>query len=48
MKDQSLRILIVEDSEDDTLLIIRELNKGGYSLVYERVETDATMKKALN
>jgi PAS domain S-box-containing protein len=47
MKDQSLRILIVEDSEDDTLLIIRNLKKGGYSPVYERVENTAAMKKAL-
>ena len=29
-KPQSLRILMVEDSEDDVLLIIRELKKGGY------------------
>src|SRR5271157_4388532 len=47
MKDQSLRVLIVEDSEDDALLIIRDLKKGGYSPVYERVETVAAMKKAL-
>ena len=45
-KPQSLRVLIVEDSEDDVLLIIRELKKGGYNPVYERVETAATMKKA--
>ena len=47
MKDQSLRVLIVEDSEDDALRIIRELKKGGYSPVYERMETAAAMKKAL-
>jgi PAS domain S-box-containing protein len=47
MKDQSLRALIVEDSEDDALLLIRNLKKGGYTLVYERVETAAAMKKAL-
>ena len=29
---QSLRVLMVEDSEDDALLIIRELKKGGYDL----------------
>jgi PAS domain S-box-containing protein len=46
-KPQSLRVLMVEDSEDDVLLIIRELKKGGYNPVYERVETAATMKKAL-
>ena len=44
---QSLRVLIVEDSEDDALLIIRELKKGGYNPVHERVETAAAMKKAL-
>jgi PAS domain S-box-containing protein len=47
MKNQSLRVLIVEDSEDDALLIIRELKKGGYHPVYERVETGETMQKAL-
>jgi PAS domain S-box-containing protein len=49
MKDKSLslRVLIIEDSEDDVLLIIRELKKGGYNPVYERVETAAAMKKVL-
>jgi PAS domain S-box-containing protein len=49
MKDKSLslRVLIIEDSEDDVLLIIRELKKGGYNPVYEQVETAAAMKKAL-
>ena len=27
-----LRVLIVEDSEDDTLLLVRELRRGGYDL----------------
>ena len=44
---QALRVLIVEDSESDALLIIRELKKGGYNPVHERVETAAVMKKAL-
>jgi PAS domain S-box-containing protein len=43
----SLRVLIVEDSEDDALLIIRQLKKGGYNPVYERVETEKDMSKAL-
>ena len=38
---QSLHVLMVEDSEDDALLIIRELKKGGYNPVHERVETVA-------
>src|SRR5664280_2680582 len=44
---QPLRMLIVEDSEDDALLVLRGLKKGGYSPLYERVETSAAMKKAL-
>lgn len=44
---QSLRVLIVEDSEDDALLEIRALKKGGYAPVYERVETAAAMLSAL-
>ena len=44
---QSLRALIVDDSENDVLLIIRELKKGGYNPFYQRVETAAAMKKAL-
>jgi putative two-component system response regulator len=46
-KPQSLRVLMVEDSESDELLIIRELKKGGYEPEYERMETAAGMKKAL-
>jgi len=45
MKDQSLRVLMVNDSEDKIQLIIRELKKGGYNPVYERVETADAMKK---
>ena len=47
MKDTSIRVLIIEDSEDDEMLLIRVLKKGGYDPVYERVETAAAMKKAL-
>ncbi len=42
-----LRLLIVEDSEDDTLLLLRELLRGGYEPVFERVETPESMKSAL-
>src|SRR5574341_803430 len=42
-----LRVLIVEDSEDDAVLLSRELRRGGYDLTYERVDTAATMIAAL-
>jgi len=43
-----LRVLIVEDSEDDCLLIVRELKHGGYEPTFERVETAEAMSKALD
>ena len=42
-----LRVLIVEDSESDAGLIARRLQKEGYDLRYERVETAEEMKTAL-
>jgi PAS domain S-box-containing protein len=42
-----LRVLIVEDSEEDTLLIVRELKRGGFDPIHERVETAEAMKAAL-
>lgn len=43
-----LRILVVEDSEDDMLLILRELRRGGYALEHVRAETSAEMQAALD
>ena len=42
-----LRVLIVEDSEEDTLLIVRELKRGGFDPIHERVETAEAMTAAL-
>jgi PAS domain S-box-containing protein len=43
-----LRVLIVEDSEDDALLLVRVLRRSGYELTYERVDTEAAMNAALD
>ena len=42
-----LRVLVVKDSVDDTLLIAAELRRGGFDPVYERVETAASLQAAL-
>ncbi|WP_127509497.1 hybrid sensor histidine kinase/response regulator [Actinoplanes solisilvae] len=42
-----MRLLIVEDNEDDALLVVRNLRGGGIDLDFERVETAAAMSMAL-
>jgi PAS domain S-box-containing protein len=42
-----LRVLIVEDSEDDALLLLRELERGGYEPIHELVDTPEEMRRAL-
>src|SRR5256885_5364593 len=43
-----LRVLMVEDSEDDALLVLRELRAAGYDLTHERVDTAAALEAALD
>jgi signal transduction histidine kinase len=42
-----LRVLIVEDSEDDAVLLLRELRRSGYEPTAARVDTAASMRAAL-
>ena len=42
-----LRILIIDDSEDDTLLAARLLQQGGYDLTFQRVDSALQMRTAL-
>ncbi len=43
-----LRLLVVEDSEDDALLLARRLRQAGYEPMLERVETPEAMAAALD
>jgi diguanylate cyclase (GGDEF)-like protein/PAS domain S-box-containing protein len=42
-----LKVLVVEDSEDDTSLLIRQLCKRGYDPSFKRVETSDELSEAL-
>jgi len=42
-----LRALVVEDVEQEALLVVRELRRGGFEVTYERVETAEAMAAAL-
>ena len=44
----SLRVLMIEDSEIDSQLLLRELRRGEYEVEYERVETRPAMEIALS
>src|SRR5215203_3296573 len=43
----TLRVLLVEDSENDAMLLLRELRRGGYQPHAQRVFTPEDMQKAL-
>jgi PAS domain S-box-containing protein len=44
---QPLRVLIVEDSEDDCLLVVQQLRRAGFDPEYRRVFTPEAMLEAL-
>ncbi|HXB59433.1 MAG TPA: response regulator, partial [Candidatus Acidoferrales bacterium] len=45
--ETSLKCLLVEDSEQDAMLLIEALRRGGYHPVFERVQTENDMRLAL-
>jgi PAS domain S-box-containing protein len=45
--NKTLRVLHVEDSEQDVALLTRYLSRAGYELISDRVDTLETMKAAL-
>jgi len=44
---EQLRVLLVEDSTDDAALLLRELKRGGFDVLHERVDTGAAIEEAL-
>ena len=47
-RHKPIRVLIAEDSEDDVLLLVRQLKKDGYLPTYHKVDTSEAMSKALD
>ena len=47
-RNKPIRVLIAEDSEDDVLLLVRQLKKDGYNPAYHQVDTAEAMSKALD
>jgi diguanylate cyclase (GGDEF)-like protein len=46
--NRTLRVLIVEDSQDDAELLVIELELGGYKPLWQRVDTPATLDVVLD
>ena len=44
---KAIRLLIVEDVEDDALLLVREIRTGGFEPVFKRVESEKDLAEAL-
>jgi len=47
MEKKALRVLLVEDSDNDARLLVHELRQGDYEPVHERVDTPEAMAAAL-
>ena len=47
-RTQPLRVLIAEDSEDDALLLLRQLRRGGFRAAHHRVESARGLRAALD
>lgn len=47
MHARQLTVLIAEDSEDDALLVLRELRRAGYQPEHQRVESSTALETAL-
>jgi len=43
-----LNVLIAEDSEDDLILLMRELRRGGFEMSFRRVDNDSDLMGALS
>ncbi len=48
MSNTPLRLLLVEDDENDAMLLLRELRRGGYSVTSTRVETPEAFERELD
>jgi diguanylate cyclase (GGDEF)-like protein len=46
--NKSLRVLIIEDDENDALIVVRTIERNGYAVTCERVETADALKAALD
>src|ERR1041385_964927 len=44
---KTLRVLLIEDSENDAQLLLREMRRFGYEVQYERVETAEALRNRL-
>ena len=44
---ERIKVLIVEDSNDDAKLMARELERGGYQVVFRRVQSEVELRAAL-
>ena len=43
----AIRVLVVDDSESDAELVVRQIRRGGYEVVSKRVETAAQLFASL-
>ena len=45
---QSLKVLLVEDNPDDAKMVLRELKRGGFEPISQRVDTEVAFLDSLH
>ena len=41
-----IRVLIIEDNQNDAKLVIEELRRGGFDIIFEQIETQKALREA--
>ena len=44
---QVLNVLVIDESDDDTAIVLNEIEKGGYHVIHERVDTAGELLRTL-
>ncbi|MBV8881892.1 MAG: response regulator [Planctomycetaceae bacterium] len=48
MQKRPLQLLIIDDSDDDALLLVKDVKKAGYEVSFRRVDTPEKLEQALS
>lgn len=48
MDEVNLRLLVIEDNDDDVFFVVHELTRGGFKLEWKNVQDEASLRQAIS